>query len=102
MVGISPNSERTRLIILCLLDLLAGIPLVLFLWYRQDIVFSKVSLGGFVLYFLYQVVSGLAQLEGTSTMIALVGGSVYLGLGLAGYYFAKSYEKPSTQAEMDQ
>ncbi|RMG27604.1 MAG: hypothetical protein D6732_19945 [Methanobacteriota archaeon] len=88
-VGISAADERIRLIILCVLDLAAGVPLLLFLKDAGNRQMPMISLVGFALYALYQIVSAFVQLEGTASSIALSGGIAYLLIGVLGFYISK-------------
>jgi hypothetical protein len=100
-LGLTPQAERTRLFILILLDAVGGIGALLcvaaLLGNRS---LAKIGLPltvfGFVLYGLYQIVSALTQLGAQWRMPISIVGLVYIAIGVAAWWLGRGLLKAKT------
>lgn len=100
-LGLTPEAERSRLIILIILDAIGGIGALLCvaaLFGNPS--FARISLPltvfGFVAYGLYQVFSALTQLSAQWRMPITIVGLVYIVIGLTAWWVGRGLLRKTT------
>lgn len=104
MLGLSVDAERQRLLILIMLDAVAGIGAVIALAGTVTGRLNLLRAGGMlcaiglVAYGLYQIIAALTQLGPALRVPVIVAGGLYMLIGMMAWMIGRAGMRPQTQA----